>query len=523
MQYVGARYVPKFAGTFDATQAYENMTVVDNGMGTSYISKIPVPAGSSLSDTNYWAIYGASNGAIINLQNQINAISLFKVIADTMSIADIQDIIANNDNVYFKPGTYNYDMTGENDAFIVARSGMNIWIDGDLILNPNPYEQGALIRVDQCDNVSIFGHGSLIGDKTTHLGSTGEWLHGVYITNSDNISVEGLTIKNSWGDGIYVGGGISASTHISIDKIISDGNRRNGISIVSASDVYLSNSQFINTSGTAPQSGIAIETNGTDGVMDNIHINNCHSENNGGSAGYASSHVDGSIYVKDCEFIGSSGNYGFTIATLDASSNTHFYIDDCLLAGINGLGITINLNSDVKSHGCVYKINAIPLQIFAPLNNSVITGIITDSTITEGIIWAVNNALTNDSFDFIINHTDITDVRRLSSFNNDNSKIIIETDDEPKTISSNGHELWSAPEWIYDDTSYAAGATQADLRYCVLRGIKYKIYNRSTHNYTVLLPTGTLKTNSFSGTLATGSALMIERLDSNTLLVTECS
>lgn len=71
-QYIGARYVPKFMGTYDNTQAYENMVVVDNGLGTSYISKVPVPAGTPLTDTNYWALYGASNGAIINLQNQID-------------------------------------------------------------------------------------------------------------------------------------------------------------------------------------------------------------------------------------------------------------------------------------------------------------------------------------------------------------------------------------------------------------------------------------------------------------------
>lgn len=72
-QYVGARYVPDVTGdTYDPTQAYENLVVVDNGMGTSYISRKPVPAGTPLTDTEYWAIYGASNGAIINLQNQID-------------------------------------------------------------------------------------------------------------------------------------------------------------------------------------------------------------------------------------------------------------------------------------------------------------------------------------------------------------------------------------------------------------------------------------------------------------------
>lgn len=71
-QYIGSRYVPKFMGVYDATQIYEALCVVDNGLGTSYISKVPTPAGTPLTDTDYWAIYGASSGAIINLQNQID-------------------------------------------------------------------------------------------------------------------------------------------------------------------------------------------------------------------------------------------------------------------------------------------------------------------------------------------------------------------------------------------------------------------------------------------------------------------
>lgn len=71
-QYIGARYVPKFMGTYDATQIYEALSVVDNGLGTSYISKIPTPAGTPLTDTDYWTLYGASSGAIISLQEQID-------------------------------------------------------------------------------------------------------------------------------------------------------------------------------------------------------------------------------------------------------------------------------------------------------------------------------------------------------------------------------------------------------------------------------------------------------------------
>lgn len=70
-QYIGARYVPKFMGTYDNTQSYEALCVVDNGMGTSYISIKPTPPGTLLTDTTYWAVYGASSGAIIDLQNQM--------------------------------------------------------------------------------------------------------------------------------------------------------------------------------------------------------------------------------------------------------------------------------------------------------------------------------------------------------------------------------------------------------------------------------------------------------------------
>lgn len=72
MKYIGARYMPKFMGTYDPTTAYEALSVVDNGAGTTYVANKPVPAGTSLTDTNYWAVYGASSGAILDLQNRMS-------------------------------------------------------------------------------------------------------------------------------------------------------------------------------------------------------------------------------------------------------------------------------------------------------------------------------------------------------------------------------------------------------------------------------------------------------------------
>lgn len=75
-QYIGARYVPRFTGEYDATTVYEGLDVVDNGVGTSYIARKPVPAGTPLTNSEYWAVYGASSGAIVDLQDQINDINL---------------------------------------------------------------------------------------------------------------------------------------------------------------------------------------------------------------------------------------------------------------------------------------------------------------------------------------------------------------------------------------------------------------------------------------------------------------
>lgn len=69
--YVGARYVPRFLGTYDPTQIYDALDVVDNGSGTSYIARKTVPAGTPLTDTDHWFVYGASSGAIIALQNDM--------------------------------------------------------------------------------------------------------------------------------------------------------------------------------------------------------------------------------------------------------------------------------------------------------------------------------------------------------------------------------------------------------------------------------------------------------------------
>lgn len=83
-QYIGARYVTKvYENSLDPSSAeweagvtYEPLTMVTY-LNSSYLSKKEVPGatGNPASNPEYWALTGAYNGQILNLQNQIDTIN----------------------------------------------------------------------------------------------------------------------------------------------------------------------------------------------------------------------------------------------------------------------------------------------------------------------------------------------------------------------------------------------------------------------------------------------------------------
>ena len=74
-QYIGARYVPKFASPveWDNVRSYEAMTIVTH-LGNSYTSKIPVPAGVDIENGEYWVNTGNYNAQVEEYTNKVNAL-----------------------------------------------------------------------------------------------------------------------------------------------------------------------------------------------------------------------------------------------------------------------------------------------------------------------------------------------------------------------------------------------------------------------------------------------------------------
>lgn len=75
-QYIGMRYVPKFADPIDwnGAKAYENLTIVTYN-DESYTSRCPVPPGIDITNERYWAKTGAYNAQLEQLKGSVEDLS----------------------------------------------------------------------------------------------------------------------------------------------------------------------------------------------------------------------------------------------------------------------------------------------------------------------------------------------------------------------------------------------------------------------------------------------------------------
>ena len=148
---------------------------------------------------------------------------------------------------------------------------------------PNSLKRSAVVLMAGVTDAHVIG-GMVIGERTQHRGTEGEWGMGVWMTTAHQCSVRSTVIKECWGDGIYVGSDSPSagteSTDIVLDGVHCDHNRRQGASIVAARRVHILNSQFTRTSGTAPSAGIDFEPDAGRAVVDDCLVEGCTLDDN---------------------------------------------------------------------------------------------------------------------------------------------------------------------------------------------------------------------------------------------------
>lgn len=148
-------------------------------------------------------------------------------------------------------------------------------------LVPNDQAQYEMLRIHDVENIRVF-NANLEGDKYQHIGTKGEWGMGISIRGAKNVKMFNSTVKYCWGDGIYLGITEKSfdNVNITITNTLLDDNRRNGMSIITAENLWVTNLVVANTHGTPPMAGIDIEPDANTDSIKNLNFNGITSFNN---------------------------------------------------------------------------------------------------------------------------------------------------------------------------------------------------------------------------------------------------
>lgn len=259
-------------------------------------------------------------------------------------------------------GTLNVIITKEKGAWLTVGDNTELVIDGNIYLEGNSLRNCDIIRVTG-RNVCIHGKGSIVGDRWTHKGDDGEWGMGINFFRATNATLSGLTIKDCWGDCVYVG---KKSGNVLIEDCHLDRGRRQGISVTYADSVTIRNCKISNVSGTMPQYAIDIEPNMNCTVnyvlIENVEATNCE----GGfrttvpNAGVGNATI-GNVEIRNCR-VSANSRYpihlnrcttgtveGCTIdATNDRASIYANYVEDLKICN-NTLNVDVQLLASIKN------------------------------------------------------------------------------------------------------------------------------------------------------------------------------
>lgn len=239
---------------------YKNGTII--GTNTRIESQKAVFSDVTIQGT--WVVPEISTSLFTNLK-RVNSLK------DVLALAN--PVIKNT--IVIGEGTYTVEAKHEDDACLTVGSNTELVLDGTIIMKPNSFLRCDVIRLEG-EKIILRGKGQIVGDKFTHTGTEGEWGMGIRISNGKHVRVFGLTIKNCWGDCIYIN---NHSKDVVIDGCCLDNGRRQGISVVCADSVTIRKCKITNVGGTNPQYGIDIEPNSKDYVdhvkIENVAIENC--------------------------------------------------------------------------------------------------------------------------------------------------------------------------------------------------------------------------------------------------------
>lgn len=286
-------------------------------------------------------------------------------------------------------GTYMVNASG-NLTGIQMKSGVYLDLTGAKLkalgANSANYRLVYFTGVSDC---GIIG-GEIEGDRAANS-ATGEQGHCVYlILSCSRILIQNVTISNAFGDGIYVG---RLCSDVKINGCTVTNNRRNNISIVSASNVYIDGCDVSNANGTAPEAGIDIEPNASDALSKNIIITNCNIYGNAKEG--ISYPAPAPTPLVETSVVSNCNIYGNGAAGIRASYIRNLEITGCVIFNNAGGGIldTAALITSLNIDGnLIYGNTGSGIEGFA--SGSVIANNAIRNNSTYGIKWHFGQQVT---------------------------------------------------------------------------------------------------------------------------------
>ena len=256
---------------------------------------------------------------------------------DTQAFQDAIDALREGGTVDVPSGLYRIDPLRS----VRLASGVHLKLarGAELHAIPNAAPRAYILLVQAVHDVRISG-GRIVGDRDRHLGTDGEWGHGIAIYGGVRVVVADTHISRCWGDGISIGGKKRSATDLrpSMDIEIANvkfiGNRRQGLTVGRSRRVWVHDCEMADTGGTAPMAGIDVEPDKGD-IAKDVRIERCLVRRNRGP-GIQVWHDTHDVLIRDC--------------TIEDNRNPGI-----LAVGANGLSIRGNRIRDNAKVGIVLR------------------------------------------------------------------------------------------------------------------------------------------------------------------------
>ena len=234
-----------------------------------------------------------------------------------------------------------------------------------------------------CSNVTLTGRATLRMHKADYQKPPypkSEHRHALNFYGCRNVTIEGLTIAESGGDGIYLGQGNGPCRNFVLRDVTCANNRRQAISVISVDGLLIERCTFKDTLGTPPAAGIDFEPNKGNQHICNVTMRDSVFENNAGCGiEFHLMHLDAksppiSVVIEDCRSAGNRVAFKFACAGAPVAGPLQGSVvcRNCELDGSAGAPFTLMLKKegsvDLSFENCRWREKGMPA--LRPLKDS---------------------------------------------------------------------------------------------------------------------------------------------------------